>query len=171
MAMGYEVHRKIREGRARSGERDHSVRAFFGVRFRKDVARPDVEDDSGKCSQIQEQAVFRKGEKQRRKRSGNRCHGVCEKEFFRPVRRILVGEHEGDRVHAVGEPVCDDRESDREPYGGIDLKTEPDSYSVNEAVSNEGERGCGSHVRMVVVGVVGFMVVMDEHGLFEEMEG
>lgn len=81
-----------------------------------------------------------------------------------------MGKHERDRVHSVGKTVRDDGKRDRETYGRIDLKTEPYANPVDKAVSDNRERRRRSYVGMVVVGVIGFVVMVDEDRFFKKMK-
>jgi hypothetical protein len=81
-----------------------------------------------------------------------------------------MGKHERDRIHSVGKTVRDDGKRDRETYGRINLKTETDADAVDEAVSDDREGRRGSYVRMVVVGVIGFVVMVDKDRFFEKMK-
>lgn len=81
-----------------------------------------------------------------------------------------MGKHERDGVHAVGEPVSDDRERDRHSHCRVYLKSETDADAVEKTVANERGSGKRADVRMVVVRVVAFVVVVYEDGFFQKVE-
>lgn len=170
MDVSGEVYREVRERRACGGKGDHAVRAFLAVGFGENVARPDVEDESCEYAQIYEERVGRKREKQCRKRSGHGRQSVCQQEGFGALLGILMGKHERDGVHAVGEPVSDDRERDRHSHCRVYLKSETDADAVEKTVANERGSGKRADVRMVVVRVVAFVVVVYEDGFFQKVE-
>lgn len=137
MGVSGEVHGEVGEGGAGCSECHHAVRVFLAVRFGKDVARSDVEYESGEHAQVHEKRVRRQSEEQRRERSGDWSEGVCEEESPRALLGILMREHESHGVHTVGESVRDDRERYRHPYRWIDLESEADADAVEKAVSDE----------------------------------
>ena len=134
------------------------------MRFRQDVARADIENESGEHSKVYEKRVRRKGEKQGGKGSCDRSQGVRKKECLRPTFRILMGKHESDGIHSVGKPVGDYRQGYRHSHCRINLESKPDSDSVEKTMSDERGSGKRAYVRMVVVGVVAFVVMVYQDG-------
>ncbi len=63
-----------------------------------------------------------------------------------------------------------DGKRDRESYGRINLKTETDADAVDETVPDDRKGRRGSYVRMVVVGVIGFVVMVDKDRFFKKMK-
>ena len=79
-------------------------------------------------------------------------------------------EHERNRIHTVGKPVCDYREGDRHSHRRIYLESKPDSDTVEKAVAYECRSGKRADVWMVVVSVVAFVVMVDKYRLFEKVK-
>ena len=170
MVVRYERGGKKSEERSEGREGNHSEGAFFRMGFRQDIARADIQYESGKNSKVYEERVFRKREKHRRRGAGNRRERVREKERPRFFRSILMAEHEGYRIHAVGESVGDNGKRHHESYGHVDLESDSDSNAVDEAVGYEREGRYYSYVRMVVVRVIGFVAMVDENRFLQKME-
>ena len=138
--------------------------------FGKDVARSDVEKESGEDSKVDEKRVLRKREKQGGYGSGNRSYGIGQKKCLRLFRGILMREHQRDGIHSVREIVGDYGEGDYDADRSVHLESESDTHAVQERVPDER---CGrkhAHLRMVVVGVIPFVVMVDEYEFFKHVE-
>lgn len=170
MVVRYEGGREKCEKRSGGRKGYHSEGAFFRMGFWKDVARADVQDEAGENSKIDEKRVFGKCEQHGRRGTRNGRERIREEERPGLFRRILVTEHEGDRIHAVGKSVRDNGKRYHESNREVDLESESDSDAVDETVGDEREGRHHADVRMVVVRVIGLVAMVDENRFFQKVE-
>jgi hypothetical protein len=95
---------------------------------------------------------------------------VHEQESARSPCRILVCEHERNRIHPVGKRVRNDSKRNDSSDGIRNLKSETDSNAVDEAVPCECERRKYSDVRMFVICIFVFMRMVNSDRLFKNVE-